>query len=352
LNAIRGWAYVLRRCGGLDETQLKALDAIDRNTRTQANMVDDLLDSQRILYGNLRLNIGCVALAELIDTTVRDTLPSAHAKHIRIDVAHDPRVGSARVDVLRLAQALSNLLNNAVKFTPDGGHVQVRSARRQGLLAIEVQDTGVGLDPAQLAHVFDRFRQADGSTTRRHGGLGLGLSLARQIVELHGGRIGVQSAGVGHGSTFIIELPGALMSAPAAPLAGKRIVMVEDDDDAREVLELILRDAQAEPRCFDRAAQAYSYLAEAPAEEQPDALISDIAMPDEDGYQFIKRVREMEGRRKWRRLAALALTSFSRTEDRLRALSAGFDAHLAKPIDSQAVVQTLIATLRGRMSEG
>lgn len=354
LNALRGWAHVLRRAGGLNPLQEKALEAMDRSTLAQARLVDDLLDSQRIVLGNFQLQWGHTDLATLVDEAVASVQSAATAKRIHLDVVQDQEIGTVSADVDRLRQALVNLLSNAVKFTPEDGIVHLRTLRRPHTLVIEVQDSGIGLASAQLPSVFNRFQQADSSSTRRQSGLGLGLSLAQQVIELHGGRIKVSSEGVGCGATFTIELPDELhqpSNAPPAPisnhaLAGKRVVIVEDDMDGREILELILRDAQVELHSFDRAAGAYEHLARASADEQPDALISDIAMPDEDGYAFIQRVREMETRLQRPRVVAVALTSFARQEDRQRALAAGFDDHVGKPIDSQTVLQALEAALR------
>ncbi|RYH00386.1 MAG: PAS domain-containing hybrid sensor histidine kinase/response regulator [Alphaproteobacteria bacterium] len=350
LNAMRGWAHVLRRAGSLNALQEKALDAIDRNTQAQARLVDDLLDSQRILSGTLELQWGRANLPTLVDDAVAAMHDRATAKRITLEVSHGEGVGDVPADVNRLRQALSNLLSNAIKFSSDEGTVHVRTLRRPTSLAIEVRDSGIGLAPAQIPFLFNRFQQADSSSTRQQNGLGLGLSLAQQVIELHGGHIQACSEGVGRGSTFTIELPDKTtpvsapdpqVSLPLSSLAGKRVVVVEDDPDGREILELLLKDAQVELRSFDRAAGAYEHLANAPPEEQPDALISDIAMPDEDGYAFIHRVREMEATQHRPRLVALALTAFSRKEDRQRALAAGFDEHVGKPIDSQMVLQAL-----------
>ncbi|MBA4107980.1 MAG: hypothetical protein C0487_00075 [Leptothrix sp. (in: Bacteria)] len=354
LNALRGWAHVLRRAGELSALQEKALDAIDRNTQAQARLVDDLLDSQRILRGTLELQLGLISLASLVDDTVASMHEQAARKHITLEVTHDNSIDAVSADLNRLRQAVTNLLSNAIKFSPEEGLVSVRTLRLKQAVAIEVKDRGIGLAPTQLPFLFNRFQQADSSSTRRQSGLGLGLSLAQQVIELHGGRITAHSDGVGLGATFTIELPDqahavtAALSLPHASLnalAGKRVVVVEDDPDGREILELLLRDANVEPRSFDRAAGAYEHLAHAAPEEQPDALISDIAMPDEDGYAFIQRVREMEARLNRPRMVALALTAFSRKEDRQRALAAGFDEHVGKPIDSQVVLQTLESAL-------
>ncbi|GEM_PF-1965639 len=356
LNAIRGWAHVLRRSGALNELQLKALDSIDRNTVTQAQMVDELLDGQRILCGDLRLEPGLAPLGQLIAEAVEAIEPAAAAKRIQLGISHDGNVDLIYADVARLRQALSGLLANAVKFTPEDGAIEVRSRGAAQSIEIEVEDNGIGLEASQLPFVFDRFRQADGSNSRRKNGLGLGLSLAKQLVELHGGRISVASGGVGCGARFTIQLPqladgqgtraAPLAAGVPSALAGKRMVIVEDDADGREVLALILGEAQVTLHSFDRAAAAYDYIAHAPPSEQPDALISDIAMPDEDGYAFIRRLRKMERGEHRPHLAALALTSFGRAEDRARALKAGFDAHVAKPIDSDTVLNTITEVLQ------
>jgi len=354
LNAIRGWSHVLRHSGELLPTQLRALDAIDRNTQTQAHLVDDLLDSQRILCGKLELDRSRVPLESVLEDALEDQRPAAQVKRIRIEVSHDAKIGLVRVDTERLRQALGKLLSNAVKFTPEDGIVRLRSLMRADSILIEVRDTGVGLEASRLHTLFERFQQVDSSSTRRANGLGLGLSLARQLIELHGGTITVDSKGPGHGSKFTIGLPLDVQCEPApaqselddaSPLAGKRIVIVEDDADGREVLGLILREARVELQSFDCASDAYNYLVHASVSEQPDALISDIAMPGEDGYAFIRRVRDLEGHEHRPHLMALALTSFSRVEDRVRALKAGFDEHVAKPIDPDRVLRTLVKVL-------
>jgi len=356
LNAIRGWAHVLRHSGTLNGTQVKALDAIDRNTQAQAHLVDDLLDSQRILCGKLELEMRQVPLADVLDEARESVQPAAEAKRIRLEVSHDRAIAQVHADPDRLRQALVRLLSNAVKFTPEDGIVMLRSELRDDTFAIHVKDTGIGLEPTQIPFVFERFQRADSSNTRRTGGMGLGLTLARQLVELHGGQVTVDSPGPGRGTTFTVQLPAHLLerASPAvpeadaqSPLAGKRIVIVEDDADGREVLGLILRGAHAELHSFDRASAAFEYLAHAAPDEQPDALISDIAMPDEDGYAFIRRVRAMEGDEHRPHVIALALTAFSRVEDRMRALRAGFDAHVAKPIDPERVLHTLVDALHG-----
>ncbi|AKJ30619.1 chemotaxis protein methyltransferase CheR [Caldimonas brevitalea] len=358
LNAIRGWAHVLRQAGNLSQAQLRALDAIDRNTQAQARMVDDLLDTQRILRSKLDLETRSAPLAPMVEQAIDNVRPAAEAKRITLDVQHDVQIEMVSMDVERMRQVLVNLLSNAVKFTPEDGRIAVITRLRPHALEIEVRDSGIGIDPQLLPRVFNRFQQADGSRTRRQGGLGLGLSLARQLVELHGGRLRAASDGIGHGASFVVELPRRLAETVAQDgrrshdgrahaLARKRIVVVEDDLDGREILSFILTDQHAELISFDRAAPAFRYLAELPPQQRPDALISDIAMPDEDGYSFIRRWREEEARLGVPRLPAVALTAFASPRDRAKALDAGFDAHLGKPVDSAALIDTLVEAVAG-----
>ncbi|CAN5348446.1 response regulator [soil metagenome] len=363
LNAIRGWAYVLRQVGGLTPVQDRALNAIDRNTQAQARVVDDLLDSQRILLGTFSLELHQALLSTVVDEAVEEVRHAAAAKKIEIATTHDPSIRLVSVDVRRLRQALANLLSNAVKFTPDRGSVAVTTRRVAGGIEVSVADSGIGIDEAHLPLVFDRFRQADASNTRRQGGLGLGLSLTRQLIELHGGRIAAHSAGTDKGATFTIWLSDAgVVDSPSEPnllstetsdsfpLEGRKIMVVEDDVDSREMLELILRDTHADLVSFDSARRAYDYLAALPPEQRPDALVSDIAMPDEDGYSFIRRVRSLAAGSNRPRMVALALTAFARDEDRARSMSAGFDVHIGKPIDSAILVETLRSALTHKRS--
>lgn len=356
LNAIRGWAHVLRQTGQYAPAQLRALDAIDRNTQAQARMVDDLLDMQRILRGKLQLEPRRAALAPLIEQASETFRPTAEAKRIEMTLRHDPHIDMVLIDVERLRQALVNLISNAVKFTPEDGRIEISTRLGPHSLEIEVRDSGIGIDGNVLPQLFERFKQADGSSTRRAGGLGLGLSLARQLVDLHGGRLRAHSDGLGHGTSFVIELPRRLAEGGDRPgagvdgrtegLNGKRIVVVEDDPDGREILGFILRDQQAQLALFDRAPKAFDHLAALSADEWPHALISDIAMPGEDGYSFIRRLRAHEARHSLPRLPALAVTAFASAPERKKALHAGFDAHFGKPIDSNALIDTLLQLLR------
>jgi PAS domain S-box-containing protein len=362
LNAIRGWAHVLRKTLNLPEAQMRPLDAIERNVTAQARMVDDLLDTQRLLRGKVSLDRRMTPLAPLIDQAVEAFRPAATDKQLQVKVYHAPDVPMIEADPDRLRQTLVNLLSNAVKFTPSGGRIEVLSQRvAPDRLRIEVRDSGVGLEASQVQQLFQPFPQASGSSsTRRQGGLGLGLALARQLVELHGGRLAVHSEGVDHGSTFTIELPApprdssvpapGASTAPATRLSlrGRRIAVAEDDPEGRQILELLLRDEGADAVFFPNAAEAYHFFSHVPATHRPEVLISDIAMPGEDGYSLIRRLRELHRERGEPALPAVALTAFSSASDRAKALAAGFDAHLGKPMEPELLRSTLKELLQAR----
>ena len=362
LNAILGWAQVLRT-GRVDEdTTARALEAVERNARAQAQLISDLLDVSRIITGKLRLELKPVELPRIIDAALDSVRPAADAKGIRIRLTLD-RVGPLVGDPDRLQQVVWNLLSNAIKFTPQGGSVEVRLGQHQGQAEISVLDTGAGIRPDFLPYVFDRFRQAESSTTRQHGGLGLGLSIVRHLVELHGGTVAVASPGEGKGSTFTVRLPIRLgvepglmkerrqWSAEAVPdlvgsslLAGLHVLVVDDEADTRELLVTALEQCGARVTAVPNVPDALASL----DRMLPDVLLSDIGVPGEDGYSLIRKLRarsaELGGN-----VPAAALTAYARSEDRIRALSAGFQAHLAKPIDPAEVVAT-IAALAGRQA--
>ena len=367
LNAIRGWAHVLRQTGELTHSQLRMLDAIDRNTQAQAQLVDDMLDTQRLLRGKIKLELRPVQLAPLIEQAVDVVRPAAAAKQIELQVRHEPTIESVQADPDRLRQALVNLLSNAVKFTPEQGRVEVGSGRRDGVVLISVSDNGIGIEPALLPRIFDPFRQAADASTRRQSGLGLGLALARQLVELHGGSVKARSAGLDQGATFTIELPvrrhHGTHSADAANkpndelqpgphLAGSRIAIVDDDVEARQILELLLGRYQARTVAFSSVAAVYAYLETVAPEHCPQLLISDIAMPDEDGYSLLRRLRSLERRCAVQvPMRCIALTAFVTDKDRERALAAGFDAHLGKPVDPKQLVDAINKLLQTQASE-
>lgn len=361
LNAILGWARLLRS-GKPDAEDLdEGLDAIERNSRVQAQLIEDLLDVSRIISGTLRLDVQRVNLAEVIEAAVVTVGPAADAKGVRIHKVLDSLAAPVTGDPARLQQVVWNLLSNAVKFTPKGGRVQVLLERVNSHVEVSVVDTGQGIRPAFLPHVFDRFRQADGSTTRRHGGLGLGLSIVKQLVEMHGGTVRAKSPGEGQGATFAVSLPILVVHRhepdgrkvrPKAPgptelespddaLDGLRVLVVDDEPDARALIQRVLSGCRAEVRVAGSVAEALVVL----ARFRPHVLVSDIGMPNEDGYDLIRQVRS--GGRTAAQMPAVALTAFARSEDRKRALLAGFQTHVAKPVDPQELV-AVVASLAGR----
>jgi PAS domain S-box-containing protein len=369
LNAIMGWTQLLLAKGANtadDERHRRGLETVVRNAKLQAQLIDDLLDVSRIISGKMRLDVQPTDLAAVIDAAVEAIRPAAEGKQIQLRRVLDPFAGPVMGDPARLQQVVWNLLSNAVKFTPKGGKIEVRLERVNSHVEILVADTGAGITPEFLPHVFDRFRQLDASTTRRHGGLGLGLSIVRHLVELHGGTVRVKSPGEGEGSTFIVALPlsvahltpgeGARIHprteelAPADPcrddpaldLRGIRVLVVDDEPDARETLQQILEHCNAEVRTVGSAAEAMKAL----ESWRPDVLLSDIGMPGEDGYDLIRRVRELPAERGGRTPAA-ALTAFARGEDRRRALRAGFQMHVAKPVDLQELATVVASLARG-----
>ncbi len=361
LNAIMGWASLLKM-RNLDEQTMRAIETIQRNAQTQNQLIGDLLDVSRIVSGQLRLNIRQFELISVINAAIEVVRPSADAKSIRIQTVLDPAAGPIAGDPDRMQQIFWNLLSNAIKFTSSRGRVQVRLQRINSHVEIVVSDTGIGIEPALLPHVFERFRQGDGSTTREHGGLGLGLAIVRHLVELHGGVVRAFSDGEGKGSEFRVELPISVTSRSAQSdegdrvhpsvgelsgampsLAGLRIVLVDDEPDAREILSTILREAGAE---VVAAAGSQAGL-ELVIQWKPDVLISDIGMPGEDGYELIRRVRALSSDQGGQ-VPAIALTAFARTQDRLKVLSAGYQTHVPKPVEPIELA-TVVASLTRRL---
>jgi signal transduction histidine kinase/DNA-binding response OmpR family regulator len=354
LQAILTWSRVLREAPGDRTTQARGLEVIERSARSQHRLIEDLLDVSRIISGKLALERVPLSLRTVADAAVEDARPAARDKEVAIVTRYDadPTIEG---DATRLRQVMGNLLSNAIKFTPREGRVEVRIAADDATATVAIVDTGCGIDPAFLPQLFERFRQADSSTTRRHGGLGIGLSVVRNLVELHGGSVHADSEGEGRGATFSVRLPLASASSvvaaeparvarPArsrATLSGVRILLVEDDDDTRECLVLALEEQGAVVRHAASVAEALARL----AEETPDALVSDLGMPGEDGYSLIRQVRAKGDAR----IPALALSAYVRPEERTRALLAGFDLHIGKPVepsDLAAAVRSLVS--RGR----
>jgi signal transduction histidine kinase/DNA-binding response OmpR family regulator len=363
LTAILGWSHLLRTNKFNQEHLGRALETIERNARSQSQLIDDLLDVSRIITGKLRLEVRPVELVQIIEAAIESMRPAAEAKEIKFDVVLDRAASHISGDGDRLQQVCWNLFSNAVKFTPQGGSVEVRLERSGDAHAeITVHDTGQGIDPRFLPFIFDRFRQADGSTTRKHGGLGLGLAIVRHLVELHGGRIKVHSDGINQGATFTVLLPlktsrrraddeedatPAIViddSMPCSPvLDGLRILVVDDEADTRELIATVLAQCGAEVTGCGSAAEALTTI----QTWKPDLLISDIGMPEEDGYSLIKKVRQLDGL--CGKIPAVALTAYASTEDRIHILSAGFQMHIAKPVEPQELI-TIIANVAGRQS--
>ena len=358
ISAILGWSQVVRSRKMSDAELRRAIEVIERNARAQVRLIEDLLDMARITSGQLRLDVQSVEPAALVDAALETVRPAAAAKKIRLTRAFDAGIGPIAGDAGRLQQVAGNLLSNAIKFTPQGGSVRV-SLRRAGSHAeLGVADTGIGIKPEFVPHVFDRFRQADASSTRRHGGLGLGLAIARQLVELHGGTLRAHSEGEGRGATFTVELPlriarqpaGAPRArprterpapprSPAADLSGLKVLAVDDHADARELVRQILEDCGARVTTAGSAAEALALAARG----RPDVLVSDIGMPDGDGCDLLRQLRALGGAE----IPAIALTAFARPEDRSRVLDAGFRAHIAKPVEPAALIHT-VAEVTGR----
>jgi PAS domain S-box-containing protein len=349
LNAITGWTAVARMHGSDPAAVQRALEIIERNARAQKQLIEDLLDVSRIITGKLKLELGPVDVRHVAQAALDTAQAAAAAKNIALLLRCDPDLPVIAADFTRLQQVVWNLLANAVKFTPEGGRVSVTVACDRHEVEVAVHDTGEGIEPEFLPFVFDRFRQADGSITRRHGGLGLGLAIVRHIVELHGGRVRVESAGAGQGSTFLVRLPAPENIAHGsrgedgsrldpAFLAGLRVLVVDDDRDTLRMLEELLQGYGARVRGAGSARDALAAL----DIDTFDLLLSDVAMPDMDGYSLIRAIREGGG--ELAKLPAVALTAHGRLADRLRALSAGFQSHVAKPVDPEELALVIART--------
>ena len=369
LNAILGWSQVLRRVDDVNAELGEGLKIIERNARAQAQIIEDLLDMSSIISGKVRLDMRKVDLASVVEASVNAVRPAAETKGIELKVDVDPSNCTVRGDPNRLQQVFWNLLTNAVKFTPKEGRVSVTLGRVSSHLAVSVADTGEGIDAGFLPYVFERFRQADASAARRHGGLGLGLSIVKQLVELHGGCIKAASGGHGKGSTFTVELPVLALEsdaagrnglrqqrtrslsepidayAPPANLGGVRVLVVDDEPDARALIERLLQECEATVTTAGSATEAMEHV----ARSTPDVLLSDIGMPKEDGYSLIRRIRNLSGDAS--RIPAIALTAYARAEDRAKALQAGYQLHLSKPVEPVKLIAMVASLVRpGPMS--
>ncbi|WP_174260032.1 ATP-binding protein [Myxococcus xanthus] len=360
LTAVLGWVQMLRTGTLPPEKRERALATVERNARAQGQLVEDLLDVSRIMTGKLKLEVSSVDVSHVVEAALESLRPAAEAKGIRIQAALDSG-GTIMGDTSRLQQVVWNLLSNAVKFTPKGGRVQVLVERRNSSVEITVADTGQGISPQFLPHVFERFRQADGSTTRKAGGLGLGLAIVRHLVELHGGTVMATSEGEGRGATFIVSLPQAValrremlvpptlrgplqeQDIPCPPqLASLQVLVVDDEEDTRELLRSIIETCGGIVTTASSSEDALAELRKASF----DVLVSDVGMPEEDGYRFIARVRALP-EEQGGGIPAVALTAYTRMEDRTRALLAGFTTHVPKPIEPVELM-AVIASMSNR----
>jgi PAS domain S-box-containing protein len=368
LNGILGWSHIMQQDHTNLEVIAQGLEVIERNARAQAEIIEDLLDMSRIISGHVRLDVQRLDIAGIVQSAVETARPTAENKGIRLQTIIDPLNGLVvSGDFNRLQQVLWNLLSNAVKFTPKGGRVQVLLERTNFHLEISVIDTGEGIKPEFLPFVFDRFRQADASTTRRHGGLGLGLSIVKQLVELHGGSVRVHSDGPGRGSTFIFTLPFTILRGYADPhterrhpsLAPKRtdptdvdvnlkdvrVLVVDDETDARALVKRLLEDSHAVVTVAESANEAMKLLPRG----KFDVVVCDIGMPGEDGYSLIRRIRSL-GATRGGNIPAIALTAYARVNDRVKAIAAGFQMHIAKPVEPVELI-TMVASAAGRTGQ-
>ncbi|HEX6283365.1 MAG TPA: ATP-binding protein, partial [Pyrinomonadaceae bacterium] len=356
LTAILGWARLLES-GGLDsQVTQQAIDTIWRNAKAQAQIVDDILDVSRIITGNLYIDLHPTEVIPVVKNAINVVRPTADAKGIKIETEIDNIPATVAGDANRLQQVIWNLLSNAVKFTNNGGRVQVKVSQGNSAVEVSVTDTGQGIAREFLPYVFDRFSQADSTTTRHHGGLGLGLAIARHLVEIHGGTIRAQSRGEGQGATFTITLPlleAAVKNAeikaatekalpPAQQLlSGVNVLLVDDDTDTLTLMATALKRRQANVTAVSSAGEALQAI----RQKRPDVLVSDIAMPDEDGYGLIERVRSLDNG-DTKDIPAVAITAYAKDEDRERALSSGFQIYLAKPIELTELVSVVARAAR------
>jgi signal transduction histidine kinase/CheY-like chemotaxis protein len=355
LNAMLGWSRILLSRSEVDPETRRGLETIARNARAQAQLIDDLLDMNRIVSGTIRLDVQRLDLAPIVEAALDSVRPTLEAKAIAVRRTMDDGAGPLFGDPNRVQQIVWNLLTNAAKFTPRGGTIDVTVRRVDSHVEITVRDSGIGISAQFLPHLFERFRQADSSTTRKYGGLGLGLSIVKHLVELHGGTVKADSAGSGLGATFIVALPlraardvgSPLRDSPTAgrapigrtgevSLAGIRVLVVDDEMDARELVMSVLTDAAADVQTAESADEGLCLV----QSYRPHVIVSDIGMPDRDGYQFMGDVRALSST-DGGRTPAIALTAFARSEDRTRAMLAGYQVHVSKPIEPPELVATV-----------
>jgi PAS domain S-box-containing protein len=353
LNVILGWTRMLLQNPLAEDARHRALELIDRNAHAQAQLVNDLIDMSRITTGKLQIQLEALPLLPLLEAGLASVRPAAETKRLRIDTSWRVDDINVLADPTRLQQILWNLLSNAVKFTPEGGTISMSASRANEHVRIDVADSGIGIDKSFLPHVFDRFRQAESGMRRNFGGLGLGLAIVRDLVSLHGGEVDVRSEGVGFGSTFSVTLrvtdvaPRAVNRRgrlrEAASLGGHCILVLEDHADSRELLVNALERSGAAVASFENAREAFEALSRL----RPSAIVADIGLPDEDGYSFIRRVRAHR-QKGLRTVPAVALSAYTAEPDRAEAIAAGYQQHLAKPVDPGRVVDAIHAMIRSK----
>ncbi|HZG53890.1 MAG TPA: ATP-binding protein [Pyrinomonadaceae bacterium] len=365
LTAILGWSDMLLTGSLGSEAHNRALETIHRNAQAQNQLISDLLDVSRIISGKLRLDLRAVELPAIVEAALEATRPAAEAKGITLTSALNQQVRPINGDPTRLQQVVWNLITNAIKFTPRGGQIIVRLESVGSRAEVTVEDSGIGVSPEFLPHIFDRFRQADPSTNRVHGGMGLGLSIVRQLVDLHAGTVRAESEGEGKGSTFVVSLPTvAVKGEPEraerllhsvnphiriecpSSLQGLRVLVVEDEADTRDMLRAVLEHCEIEVITAGSASEALESL----VQFQPDVLISDLGMPEDDGYSLIAKVRALPVEQGGQ-IPAAAITAYVRAEDRTKVLLAGFQLHVPKPIEPAELV-AVVANLAGRLRAG
>ncbi|PTR16581.1 signal transduction histidine kinase [Nitrosospira sp. Nsp2] len=361
LNAILGWSQLILSGNMKEDDTHRGLETIERNARAQNKLIEDLLEMSSIISGKVRLDMQQLDVASLVDTAVESVRPTAQAKGVTLQKTITPYIGTIAGDPNRLQQVLWNLLSNSIKFTPKGGKIHIIVGWSGPTLEIRIKDSGLGISPEFIPYVFDRFRQGDASLTRQYGGLGLGLAIVKQLVELHGGIVRAESAGLGEGSSFIVNLPFAAEDTKNDPLpllkeydtekkaalAGRKILVIDDEADARELINRILIYCKANVITAATATEGLELL----KREKPDVVISDVSMPDKDGYQFINEVRQLT-LENGGNIPAIALTAFARADDMTKAISAGYQKHLCKPVDSHELITAINQLVGGTKTDG
>ncbi|MEO8991357.1 MAG: ATP-binding protein [Nitrosospira sp.] len=356
LNAILGWSQLILSGNMKNDDIHRGLETIERNARAQNKLIEDLLEMSSIISGKVRLDMQQLDVVSLIETAVESIKPTAQAKGVALHKKIAPRISPIMGDLNRLQQVFWNLLSNSLKFTPKGGKIEVVVEQSSSFLEIRINDSGLGIAPAFMPYVFDRFRQGDASLTRQYGGLGLGLAIVKQLVELHGGAVRAESAGAAQGSSFIVHFPLSIVAnvkdepAPTLreyfdeknpPLAGLKVLVIDDEADACELIKRILTQCKANVISAASADEGLELL----KTERPDVIISDISMPGKNGYQFIAEVRDLP-EKEGGKTPAIALTAFARADDRARAMSAGYENHLPKPVDPVELIRAINSLVR------